>query len=66
MTRCACLPPVLSAMHIIRHPVLHGFEGSAWARNLGVPLSDLRLLCGSMDGWGGESRHDTQILSVKT
>ena len=27
--------------------VLHGFEGSAWARNLGLPLSDLRLLCGS-------------------
>ena len=22
---------------------------------LGVPLSDLRLLCGSIDGWGGES-----------
>ena len=34
--------------------VLHGSEGSAWRRNLGVPLSDLRLLCGSIDGWGGE------------
>ena len=22
--------------------------------NLGVPLSDLRLLCGSINGWGGE------------
>ena len=21
-----------------------------------MPLSDLRLLCGSIDGWGGESR----------
>ena len=25
--------------------------------DLGVPLSDLKLLCGSMDGWGGESRN---------
>ena len=38
-------------------PVLHGSEGSAWARTLGVPLSDLRLLCGSIDDWGGESRN---------
>ena len=45
------LSSCLSAMP----PVLHGPEGSAWARNLGVPLSDLRLLCGSIDGWGGES-----------
>ena len=22
-----------------------------------MPLSDLRLLCGSIDGWGGESRN---------
>ena len=27
-------------------PVLHGSGDSAWARNLGVPLSDQRLLCG--------------------
>ena len=38
-------------------PVMHGSEGSAWARNLGVPLSDLRHLCVSIDGWGGESRY---------
>ena len=25
--------------------------------DLGVPLSDLRFLCGSIDGWGGESRY---------
>ena len=60
-----CLPAChlycVSAMHIPCHPVLHGFEGSAW-----VPLSDLRLVCGSIDGWGGESRNDIQILSVKT
>ena len=36
------------------HPVPHGSEGSAWARSLGVPLSDLGLLCGSIDG--GEVR----------
>ena len=41
---CACLPC----------PVMHGSEGSAWARNLGVPLSDLRPLCVSVAG--GESR----------
>ena len=40
-------------MPIPCHSVLHGLEGSAWARSLGVPLSDLRLLCGSIDGWGG-------------
>ena len=34
--------------------VLHGSEGSAWAWNLGLPLSDLRLLCVSVAG--GESR----------
>ena len=28
------------------------FEGSAWARSLGVPLTDLRVLYGSIDGWG--------------
>ena len=33
---------------------MHGSEGSAWARNLGVPLSDLRPLCVSVAG--GESR----------
>ena len=52
----------LSAMHVPYHPVLHGFEGSAWARNLGVPLSDLRLLCGSIDGRGGESRNVHPIV----
>ena len=39
-------------MHNPCHPVLHGFEGSVWVWNLGVPLSDLRLLWGSIDGWG--------------
>ena len=28
----------LSAMHIPCHPVLHGLEGSAWARSLEMPL----------------------------
>ena len=41
-----CRLSCLSAMSIRCHPVLHGVEGSAWARNLGVPLSNLRLLCG--------------------
>ena len=64
------LPPDLSgvsAMHIPCHPVQHGFEGSAWARSLEVPLSDLKLLCGSIDGWMEEWRVAafTQILSVK-
>ena len=45
--------PCLSAMPIPFHPVLHGFEGSAWARSLGVPLSDLRLYCGLINGLGG-------------
>ena len=35
----------------------------AWVRrqcmgaDLGVPLPDLRLLCGSIDGWGERSRY---------
>lgn len=51
--RSATCTPVACriAMHISCHPVLLGFEGSAWARSLGVPLSDLRLLRGSIDGW---------------
>ena len=53
----ACHLSCLSAMPIRCHPVLHGFEGSAWVLSLGAPLSDLRLLCGSIDGGrGGESR----------
>ena len=55
----------LFTMHNPCHPVLHGFQGSAWAWSracrLGVPLSDLRLLCGSIDGWvvGCEGRETT-------
>ena len=30
-----------------------------------MPLSGLRLLCGSMDGWGEESRNTTQFSNVK-
>ena len=65
------LPPVchlfcLSAMHTPCHPVLHGFEGSAWARSLRVPHLDLRPLCGSIDGPGGESRNVHPIFCVKT
>jgi hypothetical protein len=64
-----CNLSCLSALHIPCHPVLHGFEGSAGARNLGVPLSDPRLVCGSIDGWGGESRNahpNSKRENVKT
>ena len=58
----ACMPPVLPVSPALSLPscpalIMHVFEGSAWARILGVPLSDLRLLCGSIDGWGRESRN---------
>ena len=58
-----CHLPCLSAM-----PCPAWVRGSAWARNLGVPLSDLRLLCGSIDGRGGESRnvHPKFYFHVKT
>ena len=54
-----CLPCLLLAT------ALHGFEGSAWARSLGVPLSDLSPLCGSINGRGGESRNVHSILSER-
>ena len=52
-----CLPAChlfcLPAMPFPWPLVMHGFEGSAWTRSLGVPLSDVWLLCGSIDGCGG-------------
>ena len=43
-----CLPcPFVAILSV------HGFEGSAWARSLGEPLSDLRPFFGSIDGRGG-------------
>ena len=38
--------------------VLHAFEGSVWCVPGGA-LSDLRLLCGSIDGWWYPREHDS-------